>query len=324
MRFLSRRVVVRLFPIVLAACLVCPALAEPAPDGAAQDSAKVELPKRYMRFHDDGITQQFETAVATFKNKDGVTVRLVGAIHVGEKSYYDALNKSFEDDDAVLYELVSPKGRDIPQAGQHSDNLISQMQHLMKDVLGLDFQLDDIDYTKPNFVHADMDADTFAKMQEARGETFQELMLKQVIKAFTKGHDKEDEQDVDPNRLVDGLIELVTRPDMERQVKLAVAKQLDKMEDTAMGMDNPNGSVIVTERNKVAMAVLEKTVASGKHKISIFYGAAHLPDMASRLKTMGFEPTSVQWNAAWDLTVRPDQPSAAEKVLKELVHSFDE
>lgn len=42
---------------------------------------------------------------------DGVTLRLVGAIHIGEKGYYEALNKSFENDDAVLFEMVEPQGR---------------------------------------------------------------------------------------------------------------------------------------------------------------------------------------------------------------------
>ena len=79
-------------------------------------------------------------------------------------------NSRFENDDAVLYELVKPKDGGVPQPGQKAGSIIGQVQHLMKDVLNLDFQLDDIDYSKPNFVHADMDAETFTKMQEDRGE----------------------------------------------------------------------------------------------------------------------------------------------------------
>ncbi|HWE03221.1 MAG TPA: hypothetical protein VG326_12500 [Tepidisphaeraceae bacterium] len=289
---------------------------------------KITVPAKFMRFTDDGHAGgKFETAAVTFRNKDGVSVRLVGAIHVGERSYYQALNKSFECDDAVLYELVKPKDAGVPQPGQKSDNPISQFQHMLKDVLNLDFQLDDIDYGKPNFVHADMDAETFAKMQQERGETFEMLMLKQVMKAFTQG-DNDDKskpaEDPDAGKTVDTLIQILTRPDMERQIKLAVAKQLDTIETGAMGLDNPDGSVIVTERNKVAMKVLEKTIAAGQKKISIFYGAAHMPDMTTRLKEMGFSPVSVQWNTAWDLTIRPDQPSGAEKLLKELFHAFDD
>lgn len=302
--------------------------AEPRLDTPKTDLTEREkIPARFMRFVDDGHSGgEFQTAVLTMRNKDGVIVRLVGAIHIGEKAYYEALNKSFENDDAVLYELVRPKGGGIPQAGQKSSNPISQLQHLMKDVLNLDFQLDDIDYSKPNFIHADMDAETFTKMQEERGETFEALMLKQILKAF-KGDDGDKQKPddaVDPEKLINEAIEMLTRPDMERRIKVAVAKQLDKVEDSSMGLDNPNGSVILTERNKVAMKVLENTIASGKRKIAVFYGAAHMPDMAARVKEIGFAPVSVQWTNAWDLTIRPDAPSGAERLLKELFHALDD
>ncbi|HZL35237.1 MAG TPA: TraB/GumN family protein [Tepidisphaeraceae bacterium] len=321
--------------LILAAVpmLVAPALsAAPdadAPKAAEQaDAGQKIVPAKFMRFTEDGHGGgRFETAVVTFKNKDGVSVQLVGAIHIGEKSYYDALNKSFENDDAVLYELVSPKGINVPARGAKSDNPINQLQHVMKDVLNLDFQLDDIDYSKGNFVHADMDAQTFQKMQEERGETFQALLLKQLMKAFTKGDDAKGNAanaQENPEQILDTAIEMLTRPDMERQIKLAVAKQLDKIDDSAMGLDGPNGSVILTERNKVALKVLEQTIERGKKKIAVFYGAAHLPDMSARLKKMGFTPVAVKWNTAWDLAIRPDQPSGVEKMLKELIHALDD
>lgn len=315
----------------VAVMFVAPALhAEgPAQSDKTAESRDVAVPAKFMRFTDDGHGGgRFETAVVTFKNKDGVAVQLVGAIHIGEKSYYEQLNKDFAKDDAVLYELVSPKGMDVPRRGLKSDNPINQLQHLLKDVLNLDFQLDDIDYSKPNFVHADMDAQTFQKLREERGETFQAMLLKQLMKAFSPDSGKKDnaapEEQVDPEQMLDQAIEMFTRPDMERQIKLAVARQLDKIDNTAMGLDGPNGSVILTERNKVALKVLKETIDKGKKKIAIFYGAAHLPDMSKRLEKMGFTPVAVDWNTAWDLTIRPNQPSGAEKLLKEFIHALDE
>jgi len=76
--------------------------------------------------------------------------------------------------------------------------------------------------------------------------------------------------------------------------------------------------VIVTERNKAAIEVLKKTMAAGKKKISIFYGAAHMPDMARRLEEMGFKAVRTDWQMAWDLAIRGDQPSMAEKMLRDL------
>jgi len=41
------------------------------------------------------------------------------------------------------------------------------------------------DYTKPNFVHADLDAQTFQRLQEERGETFEMLFTQAIDEALT-------------------------------------------------------------------------------------------------------------------------------------------
>ena len=65
-----------------------------------------------------------ETSITRYelKNADGktVTVDLIGAVHVGEKEYYEALNKRFEQYDSMLYELVAPEGTVIPKGGRAS------------------------------------------------------------------------------------------------------------------------------------------------------------------------------------------------------------
>jgi len=58
------------------------------------------------------------------------------------------------------------------------------------------------------------------------------------------------------------------------------------------------------------MDVLKRTIKSGKKHISIFYGAAHMPDLARRIQAMGFKPVDTVWVKAWDVSIRPDQPSA--------------
>jgi hypothetical protein len=288
---------------------------------AGEPATQPSVPQSFMRFVDDGKGGgSLQTADVQFRNANGVTVNLVGAIHIGEKTYYDALNREFQGYDAVLYEMVKPKDAapPAPGDGERSDSAISQMQRFLKNALDLDFQLDDIDYTAANFVHADLDRETFEQMQEARGETFEMMFFKMAMKAMT-----------DPNVMnaaagADGdvdVISMLTHPDMERQIKLVLARQLGQIDLTAMGLDGPDGSVLVTERNKQALKVLHDTVAAGKKKIAIFYGAAHLTDMSKRLADMGFAPVSTQWNLAWDLKIRADQPSAMEKLMRGLLDS---
>lgn len=279
----------------------------------------------FLRFVDAGPTGgRLETSDVVYRNADGVTVRLVSAVHIGEKAYYEGLAKSFGDDQVVLYELVKPKDAAAPAPGvpRQGGNPIGDVQRFLKDTLNLDFQLDAIDYSAKNFVHADLDAETFQKLQEERGETFEMLLMTQIVKAMrsiTPSGADGDASGTDfakPEQTLRELIRVVTRPDSERQLKLLIARHMVDVEASAAGFGG-EGSVIVTERNKAAMNVLSDTIAAGKKKIALFYGAAHMPDFAKRLEALGFKPVATEWRTAWDLKIRDDQPSAIEDFLVE-------
>jgi hypothetical protein len=197
-----------------------------------------------------------------------------------------------------------------------SDNAISDFQRLLKNSLELDFQLDDVDYSAANFVHADLDRETFDRLQEQRGESFESLMMQELMTAWNQP-DKGGGDDS-----MGDLVSVLTKPDMERQIKVVLAKQMGEMDNTAMGLDGPQGTVIVTERNKVAMQTLDVTVAGGKKKIAIFYGAAHMNDLSKRLMSEGFEPVATNWRMAWDLTIRADQPSGVQKLINGIFDSI--
>ena len=72
-----------------------------------------------------------------------------------------------------------------------------------------------------------------------------------------------------------------------------------------LGLDGKEGSVILTDRNTVALAVLAKELKAGKKSLAIFYGAAHMPDLEKRMiEKMGFERKGARWVTAWDLPPR--------------------
>ncbi len=78
-------------------------------------------------------------------------------------------------------------------------------------------------------------------------------------------------------------------------------------------LNGPEGSTLVTERNKVALAKLDKQLSQGKQRIAIFYGAGHLPDMAERLATdFNFHETGTRWLTAWNLAADPAPAKAAQ------------
>lgn len=302
---------------------------------------ELKEPANFIRFTDEKGGGRLETAVVTYTNAAGVELKLVSAIHIGERSYFEELAKDFEAQDAVLYELVKEKGAPLPgpgvvrpEAAEGEEDgpgggmkAVGDLQRFLKDTLNLEFQLDVIDYRKPNFVHADMDRGQFEKAQAARGESFETMMLQQLMSAMTKPMPAAlPAGEEDAEQMLRDLVRLVTRPDMERQVKTLIARQMGQMQDAAMGLDGPGGSVILTERNKAAVKVLEDTLKAGeKKKVSIFYGAAHMPDLAERVRALGFKPAgAVEWKKAWDLTIRADQPSAIEQLFMEALDALDE
>src|SRR6476661_9487375 len=101
-----------------------------------------------------------QTAVAKYSpasSEKGVEIDLVAVVHIGEKAYYERLNKEFEKYDAVLYELVAPEGIKLPKSGeQKSDNPLAMLQQGMKFFLRLEHQLEVVDYGKANLINADL------------------------------------------------------------------------------------------------------------------------------------------------------------------------
>ena len=172
------RLVLMLSPVM---CLTSLVFAdEPAADAPIESKPAMS---QFMRIvsSDAGEPQRLETSIVRFKSAKGegdVVVDLVSAVHVGDKSYYEQLNKEFEQYDVVLYELVAPKGTRIPKGGRDaSANPIAMLQGLTKSMLELESQTDLIDYTKENFVHADMSPDEMAAAMKERGENGLTLFL---------------------------------------------------------------------------------------------------------------------------------------------------
>ena len=267
----------------------------------------------FLRFvHDvDANTGHLDAAVVSYVNSDGVVVNLVSAVHVGDKAYYERLNKLFKTYDSLLYEMVKPKDAEVPQPGQ-AGGAISFLQRALKNVLGLQFQLDAIDYSAGNFVHADLDADTFHRMQSERGESLIGLMLQQMLREMAS----EDANVKDPDLQTAEFLAALTSPDRPRQLKLLIAEQFEDLDKKLAGLDGPDGSVLLTERNKAAIRTLKKQLAKGDKSIGIFYGAAHMGDLSKRVEAMGFKVSKREWLTAWDMSA-PKEPVTTPAVKQE-------
>ena len=242
------------------------------------------------------IVRYLPTEAAKFQ----ATVDLIGAVHVGEPEYYTELNKRFRDYDAVLFELVAPEGFELPKGEKlESKSGVGALQNVLKDVLGLEFQLDRIDYSAKNFIHADMSPEEFSKSMKDRGESFLKMFMRMMGQSMSSTSKK-----ANSGSDIQLMFALIRRD--QATVKRIFAVQFEDMESTVSAFNGPNGSTIITERNKKALEVLTRELKNGKKKVAIFYGAGHLPDMEERLlKDFGLKKGEVEWVTAWDLKKAP-------------------
>jgi hypothetical protein len=285
--------------------------AKPAAGGAQPEPQAKESPKFIrLRRDDSKRPQAMETAVVRYASdsRPGVVVDLIGAVHVGDKSYYDELNKLFESYDVLLYELVAPEGTKIPKEGRKGGGAhpIGALQDGMSALLELQHQLACIDYTKANFVHADMSPEEFSKTMENRGESFLQLFMRLMghgmvqSAASEKGGMSE----------VELLLALFSR-DRATKLKIAMAEQFENLEGQMSVLDD---STIISERNRKCFEVLDKQLKDGKKTIGVFYGAGHFPDMEKRLAAdFGLKRQSDKWITAWQLAKTKPQAEGGEK-----------
>src|SRR5436190_1589980 len=151
----------------------------------------------------------------------GVEIDLVAVVHIGEKAYYQRLNKEFEKYDTVLLGVVAAF---MPET--------------------------DLGAAKP------------------------------------------------PPQTPDISLNDLLNPTM---FKTMMAQRFgDAGGDVVLG--RTVNQLLVEDRNKACMKVLQQQLAAGKKKIAIFYGAAHMPDFAKRLKEdFDMKRTTSEWIDAWNL-----------------------
>jgi hypothetical protein len=267
----------------------------------------------FMRFTEnaDG-SARLELADVAYRNSDGAVVHLIGAVHVAEREFYDGLNESFRHYDALLYEMVKSRGMQMPARGAKpssgaSGSWIGTLQRFMKDRLKLSYQLDGIDYHAKNFVHADLDWETFSQLQEDRGESFLTL----AIRAAAHGMASSASGKQPPVGEMDGFAMLAAfmSPDSARELKLLLARQFANADDELAAIEGDKGSVILAERNKAAFKVLDEQVAQGKKFLGVFYGAGHLQLMEQMLIDRGYRKVDTAWRTAWDIGPAPKTPA---------------
>ena len=314
------------------ALLVCPPA--PAADVPARGKTKSGPARDYVRYLGDDKRGKLQTVIVTMKKGD-VQVELIGAVHVADPDYYRTLTRLFAGYEELLFELVDgqkmkrdleggatpaapklpraplkqgefpPDDDDAPAEKERSPafKIISMMMHGFGNYFHLQYQTDGIDYHTKNFVHADVSMDEFVRLQADKGESFVDLMRKAIEAQLEVGSDRNSEPK--------GSQFLLALLGDSSGLKVAMARQLASTGDVVSEMEkHDGGTVIITERNKKALSVLDREVAAGRKNLGIFYGAAHLSAMEAEMEKTGFHRTGERWVNAWDIKPRADDVRA--------------
>ncbi len=283
---------------------------------AAPPATEAKSKSKFLRMRNDakGTPVAMQTSIARYRPTDGdVIVDLIGAVHIGEAEYYRTLNRQFDLYDVVLYELVAPQGTRVPKGGKKEStgsplDMISWLQRQAQATLGLESQLEKVDYQKQHFVHADLSPTEMGQKMAERGDNALTVGLTAVAEMMRKQNKISNASGKNGVAQLTGA-DLMDMLDEPLELKKMMAQQFAVSGVMEEGLGDTLNQLLISDRNAAAMKVLQKQIVSGKKKIAVFYGAAHMPDFEKRMASdLGLKPTKHVWIDAWDLTKAGKSP----------------
>ncbi|MCA9291248.1 MAG: type II secretion system protein GspG [Phycisphaerales bacterium] len=173
------------------------------------------------------------------------------------------------------------------------DNLQASLAH----ALDLDFQLEAIDYDRPNWRCSDMSIDQVQAAMAAAGGDFGPLQMALSGSSL-------------PAKVMKLMLWLIKAADavtdgtvssIFKVVLVEILGDPTVMEAGLGQMGDGFKEVIVDQRNQVVIDDLKAIIDDEPEvkSVAIFYGAAHMVDMASRLdEQLGYDPSEETWYTA--------------------------
>lgn len=286
------------------------------PDKTSIDSAD---PRPYMRVErSEGGPVSLQIAARKFvtSQEAGPAVWLVGVSHIGEANYYQTLQNYLNKQDVVLFEGVGYDETRRETDGNNSETELSDassLQSTLAESLGLAFQLNAIDYDRPNFRNSDIPLDELMRLltrnrgSESResSDTNQEFLA--LIQAM-------DGSSWMGKLLQVGVKILGASPKLQAMSRLMLVELLGQIQGDLSEVQGLPPSVqemmcvLIQSRNKVVMKDLKQILNQNPQpsSIAVFYGAAHMNDFEKRLiADQGFRVSEEKWFSA--VTVDPEK-----------------
>ena len=170
------------------------------------------------------------------------------------------------------------------------------IQQEMQDLLQLQHQMDEIDYTRKNFRHADLDFGEFSAALAELGlfNIDAVAVLRGIGPAMVDAMGLQAALASTDANLVNRVRWILGQMMAKSVSQLAIlgVHDIEKPEDLILGA-----------RNDEAWKILGSSLEEGWRRTAIFYGAAHLPDLRRRLLEAGWVFEAIEWIPAWKIPV---------------------
>lgn len=239
-----------------------------------------------------------QTAINSYQDNEGRQVNLVAAIHIADADYYDSLNEFFRTQDAVLYELVAEPGQ-RPTGSASGGSPLSMMQTLIARILQVQFQLQEIDYSPKNFIHADLSPSQLQQLMAEKNESFLTMVI-DIALAQQASAQSADNSALGSELTMTSLLSALSMDNQSSALKYLLGKELGRAETLALDPELESNLTLLGDRNRAALSVLDDVLAQPRARtISLFYGAAHMPGLERSLLEKGFALSSQSWLTAW-------------------------
>jgi arsenate reductase-like glutaredoxin family protein len=252
----------------------------------------------FIRMNREAESVQLQTAMTRYQ-KMGMTVDLIGAIHIADAKYFDRLNLEFKQYESVLFEMIGGEnlnhGKQSAKPAKVKDPAMSMLGNvyaMVSQFLKLQSQKEGVDYTVKNMVHADLTLREFEKLQAEKGESLIGFAMQNVEQAQKNGG--KGLPAMDSKKLMMAVLSGDANM-LKRELVLTLGQGDDQVAAFA------GDTVIIGDRNAKCLKVLDAQAAAGKNKVGIFYGAAHFPDMEKRMLKAGYQKMNQRWLTAWDI-----------------------
>lgn len=295
---------------------------------AAKDSTNLTVAS-YMRI-DESKTNVVELQIALRKlvpgkPTNGPVIWLAAVAHIGETNYYRNLQQHLSKHDLVLFEGVLPERKGgwsgkqfaairkaLPEAKEEA-GIQTDLAHS----LGLAFQLEAIDYDKPNYRNSDISIEGIQRLmmppgyrpakpgeeveEEEQNESFDQLMQMMEGKGFLGGLVKF------------GVAMIAANPRLQAVTKLTFIEVLgglkgDLAKTTAVPPEMAQLlKVLIHGRNQKVADDLRKELKRPKPpaSIGVFFGAGHMDDLERRIRDqLDYRPAQNIWVPAFSVDLK--------------------